>query len=110
MVLFGAIEAILFVWVFGMDKAWEEIHVGAQLQIPKVYKFIIKYITPLFLIFVLGFWFVQQGLPVILMHDVPADNRIFVLGTRLGLLIIFAVLCLLVKLAWRKKRQAGELA
>ncbi len=104
LVLFGTIETILFVWVFGMEKAWEEIHLGAQMRIPGIYKFIIKYITPLFLFFILGFWFIQQGIPVILMRDVPAGNRPFVLGTRLGLLSIFLVLSLLIKIAWRRRR------
>ena len=34
LVLFGTIETILFAWVFGMDKAWTELHVGADITIP----------------------------------------------------------------------------
>lgn len=105
LVLFGTVETILFVWVFGMEKAWEEIHVGAQMEVPKIYKFIIKYITPLFLLFILGFWFVQQGLPVILMQGVPPQNRLFILFTRLGLLFIFFILALLIKIAWSRRRR-----
>jgi SNF family Na+-dependent transporter len=107
LVLFGTVETILFVWVFGMEKAWEEVHLGAQIRIPKIYKFIIKYITPSFLLFILGFWFIQQGLPVILMKDVPAPNRIFVLGTRLGLLSIFLILSILIKVAWSRRKRVG---
>ncbi|MCM8769876.1 MAG: sodium-dependent transporter, partial [Candidatus Omnitrophica bacterium] len=65
LVLFATIETILFAWIFGIDKAWEEIHSGADIKIPKFYKFIIKYITPTFLLFILGFWFYQHGLPTI---------------------------------------------
>ncbi|MFH1339526.1 MAG: sodium-dependent transporter [Candidatus Omnitrophota bacterium] len=109
LVLFGTVETILFVWVFGMEKAWEEIHVGAQMRVPRIYKFIIKYVTPLFLLFILGFWFVQQGLPVILMQDVPRENRTIVLCTRIGLLLFFLVLSLLIKIAWsRRKTVEGE--
>jgi SNF family Na+-dependent transporter len=67
LVLFGTIETVLFVWVFGIEKAWEEIHHGAEMRIPGFYKPIIKYVTPLFLFFILGFWFLQQGLPVYLL-------------------------------------------
>jgi SNF family Na+-dependent transporter len=104
LVLFATIETILFAWVFGMEKAWDEIHQGADMQIPKVYKFIIKYITPLFLFFILGMWFFQEWLPIIFMENVAGADRIFILSTRIGLLFVFLVLAVLVKIAWRKKR------
>jgi hypothetical protein len=91
-----------------MERAWNEIHLGAAMRIPKIYKFIIKYITPLFLLFILSFWFIQQGLPVILMKAVTPGNRIFVLSTRLGLLVIFLILAMSVRMAWRRKRLLEE--
>ncbi|MDV7398223.1 hypothetical protein RZS08_42865, partial [Arthrospira platensis SPKY1] len=94
LVLFGTIESILFAWVFGMDKAWEEIHSGADLNLPRVYKYIIKYITPAFLLAILVFWVVQQGIPTLLMKNVPPENRAIVLSVRLMLVLIFASLCL----------------
>ncbi|MCM8799717.1 MAG: sodium-dependent transporter [Candidatus Omnitrophica bacterium] len=108
LVLFGTIETILFVWVFGMERAWEEIHRGAQLLVPKIYKFIIKYITPLFLFFILGFWFIQQGLPVIMMKGITSTMRFYVIITRVSLLILFFVLIFLVRTAWRRKRIIEE--
>jgi SNF family Na+-dependent transporter len=104
LVVFATIETILFAWVFGMEKAWDEIHKGADMQVPAVYKFIIKYITPLFLFFILGMWFWQEWLPIIFMKNVAVSDKPFVLGTRLGLLAIFFTLAILVKIAWRKRR------
>jgi len=104
LVLFATVEAILFGWVFGIDRAWDEIHHGAMIKIPKFYKYIIKYVTPLFLICILGFWFYQQGLPTIMMKNVEASQRPYILGTRLGLLGLFTVLAIMVKIAWRKRR------
>ena len=104
LVIFATIETVLFVWVFGMDKAWDEIHKGADMVVPKVYKFIIKYITPLFLFIIIGMWFVQEWLPIILMKNVAGADKPFVLGTRLGLLLIFLILAVLVKIAWRQKK------
>jgi len=49
---FALFEAILFAWVFGMKKGWKEITYGADIKVPTIYKFIIKYITPVLLIFV----------------------------------------------------------
>lgn len=103
LVLFGTIEAILFAWVFGMDKAWEEIHIGADLTLPRVYKFIIKYVTPVFLLVILGAWLVQEGLPTLFMKNIPVENRSIVLSVRLMLLMIFATLCLGVWIAWRRR-------
>ena len=50
LVVFSLAEAIIFSWIFGIDKGWEEINRGADIKVPKIFKFIIKYITPLFLI------------------------------------------------------------
>lgn len=108
LVLFGAIETILFAWVFGMDKAWTEIHHGADIEVPKVYKFIIKYITPLFLLAILVFWFFQEGLPTIMLKGVPEADRPFIFGTRIGLVLLFTILAILVKLAWKKRYKNAE--
>lgn len=104
LVLFATIETILFVWVFGMEKAWDEIHKGADMRIPRVYKFIIKYITPLFLFVILGMWLWQEWLPIIFMKNVPPQNKVFVLATRVGLFVIFFTLAALVRLAWRRRK------
>lgn len=103
LVLFAAIEAVLFAWVFGMERAWTEIHRGADMKVPAVYKFIIKYITPLFLFLILGFWLYQEGLPTILMKKASAADRPFILATRLILLFIFIGLAVMVRAAWRRK-------
>jgi SNF family Na+-dependent transporter len=116
LVVFATIETILFAWVFGMENAWDEIHKGADLKIPGIYKFIIKYVTPLFLFFILGMWFFYQPhgasesqfVSFIKMRDVAQDNRPFVLGARIGLVFIFLVLAILVKFAWKRKKIQAE--
>jgi SNF family Na+-dependent transporter len=112
LVVFATVEVVLFAWVFGMEKAWDEIHQGADMRIPKVYKFIIKYITPLFLFFILGMWFFykpegaaeSQFISFISMNSCAPVDRGYILGTRLGLGVVFFLLVVLVKIAWRKKR------
>ncbi|HAH35686.1 MAG TPA: sodium:calcium symporter [Algoriphagus sp.] len=52
LVVFALLETILFVWVFGMDKGWKELTTGADIKIPTVYKFIMKFITPALLLIV----------------------------------------------------------
>ena len=50
LVVFAMLETILFSWVFGMKKGWREITSGADIKVPNIYKYIIKWVTPLMLI------------------------------------------------------------
>jgi SNF family Na+-dependent transporter len=52
LVVFALFEAVLFAWVFGMKKGWQEITSGADIKVPIIYKYIIKYVTPVTLIIV----------------------------------------------------------
>jgi hypothetical protein len=45
-------ETILFAWIFKMKKGWKEMNYAADLKLPKVFYFIIKYITPALLIII----------------------------------------------------------
>jgi SNF family Na+-dependent transporter len=103
LVVFGMVECVLFVWGFGIQKAWDEIHHGAEMRVPRVYKFIIKYITPSFLILILAFWFFQQAVPTFLLKGVPRENVPYILATRVGLFGIFAIIMALVRKAYRRK-------
>ncbi|NLE64385.1 MAG: sodium-dependent transporter [Elusimicrobia bacterium] len=107
LVIFGLIEVILFAWVLGMNNAWDEVHKGADMRIPRIYKFIIKYITPTFLFAILGTWLVQEWIPIILMKNVTDTNRPYALATRIGLIAVFGILALLVRIAWRRKNTEG---
>jgi hypothetical protein len=90
-------------WVFGIDKAWEEMHKGSQMRVPRIFRFIIKYITPACLLTLLGWWLVTEWWDVITMVNVPAENIPYVLGTRLLLLAILIGLAIMVFVAWRKR-------
>ena len=104
LVLFATIETILFTWVFGMDKAWKEMHKGAMMSVPRIYRLIIKYVTPLFLILILGSWLYQEGIPTILMKNVPAANIPYVASARIMLVLMFLAFAAAVRAAWRKRR------
>ena len=102
LVLFATVEIILFAWIFGMDRAWAEIHHGADMKLPIAYKFIIKFVTPVFLLLILGFWLYQDGIETILMKNVSAADRPFILATRAFLVFIFVAIAVMVKVAWRR--------
>ena len=62
LVIFALLETVLFVWIFGMDKGWVEITRGADIRIPIIYKWIMKYVTPVLLFLVLlGALFTPAG-------------------------------------------------
>lgn len=52
LVIFAMLETILFSWIFGMKKGWREITSGADIKVPIIYKYIIKFITPPMLIII----------------------------------------------------------
>lgn len=105
LILFAAVESVLFAWVFGMDKAWTELHLGSDITIPKFYRFVIKWITPAVLLFVLGFWLIQEGIPTILMKNIKPEDRIYVITVRTALILLFSVLCFLVWRVWKKREK-----
>ncbi len=49
LVVFALLEIFVFAYIFGMDKGWDEITRGSDIQVPKIFKFVIKYITPYFI-------------------------------------------------------------
>jgi neurotransmitter:Na+ symporter, NSS family len=108
LVLFATIETILFGWIFGMDKAWTELHVGSDITIPRIYRFIIKFVTPLFLLFILGLWLWQEWLPIITMQKVSPENKPYIQSVRAILIGLFAVLAFLVWRAWKHKPKGGN--
>ncbi|RLD59943.1 MAG: sodium:calcium symporter [Bacteroidetes bacterium] len=52
LVVFALLETVMFSWYFGLKKGWHEITYAADIKVPNIYKFIIKYITPVILIFI----------------------------------------------------------
>ena len=46
-------------------------------------------------------WTYKQAIPVLKMKDVPPENFIWVLGTRLALVCVIVVMIILVYWVWR---------
>jgi len=103
LVVFAVIEVVLFIWVFGADKAWREINVGADIKIPNFFFFIIKYVTPIYLIGLLIVWFFQSGLDVLMMTNVAAEDQIYIWFARFLLVGVLVFMMVLVRIAWQRK-------
>ena len=52
LVIFALAESIIFGWRFGIDKAWAELNSGADIKIPIIFKPILKWVTPTFILIV----------------------------------------------------------
>jgi SNF family Na+-dependent transporter len=98
LVVFALLEIILFAWVFGMDKGWKEITTGADIQVPPVYRFIIKFVTPLF---IGGVFF--ASLPGIWEKITATGLPWQVHGARALLLLMFLTICWFVRVAYQKR-------
>ena len=102
LVVLATVETIVFVWIFKPENAWRALHEGADMRIPRVFKFIITYVTPLYLLIVLVSWGIELGQPILAMEGVPEESSPFVLLSRyviLGFVVIFLVL---IRIAWRR--------
>ena len=99
LVILALFEMILFLWIFGSERAWGEITRGAHIRIPRVFFYLMKYVTPLFLIIILIAWSWQQ-LPGVL---AKGDVNIWVTrGFLAGLLLLHLIV---VKIAWKRRRK-----
>ncbi|OQY79160.1 MAG: hypothetical protein B6D45_01535 [Ignavibacteriales bacterium UTCHB3] len=128
LVVFALVESVIFLWIFGIDKAWIEINKGADIKIPIVFKYVLKYITPTFIIAVFvgsliqptgGEWsaafsslFSGGGWPLdpssvlgSLLHlgETNPDKILVTDLTRLLLLSVFVVIGLFIRYAWKIK-------
>ncbi|HYG65283.1 MAG TPA: sodium-dependent transporter [Thermoanaerobaculia bacterium] len=52
LVVFALAEAFIFAYVFGIDRGWEEITRGADIKVPPIFRYVIKYVTPIFILVV----------------------------------------------------------
>lgn len=106
LVAFATVEIILFSWVFGVKRGWEEMHHGADLKVPRVFKFILKYITPVYMLVVLGLWIYQYAIDEFLMKGENPANRPFLWAAR-GMIVAISILALwMVRIAFKKKKKA----
>lgn len=97
LVVFAMVEIVLFAWVLGMDKAWDEITRGADIKVPIIFKYIIKYVSPVFLIVVF-----VGALPEII-KNATAETSFYGWLGRAMLIVLFLGIAVLVSVAKRKQ-------
>ena len=128
LVVFAMFEMILFAWVFGMGKGWAEITRGADIKVPEVFRFIIKYVTPVILVAVFLGSLVSEGgiIDTLLNKQAHAaldaartvndaakigaleTQLLYVNGSRLLLVAVFAAIAYMVYRAQSLREKAGR--
>ncbi len=104
LVVFALCEVIIFMWFFGADKAFDEITTGAEIKIPYLYKYIMKYVTPAILTIIMLWWLINDAIPTFMLKNVKPENVPFVIGTRIGMFLILLTLFVLIYKAFKFKR------
>jgi SNF family Na+-dependent transporter len=99
----AAIQIIYFSWGFGIERGWKELHAGASIKVPTIFKIVMKYIAPAYLIIVfVGFCLQNLG---------PSLRAAWAsTGSRAGILSILATLIFLlvvVRIGERRWRAQG---
>lgn len=103
--VFALIETILFMWVFGADKAWKEMNQGGDIAIPNVFYYVMKFVTPVVLFVIMIWWFINDAIPILLLNGVDSANVPYIWGARILMIILMVVLFVLIKLAWDKNKR-----
>ncbi|MDX9856698.1 MAG: sodium-dependent transporter [candidate division Zixibacteria bacterium] len=110
LVVFALFEVIVFAWLFGIEEGWNEITRGAEVTVPRMFRLVIKYITPLYLLFIMVNWIVLEAVPTLLMQGVPGEHlpvRWFARGV---MLLLFIIICYMVYRAWKRRANREEVA
>jgi hypothetical protein len=101
LIVFALLETIIFGWIFGMDRGWGEITRNADMRVPRVFYYVVKYITPVFLFAVLMHWIITEVPGKLTMIGVDEANVPYIMAARIMMTGIFFLFLFLV---WRHDR------
>jgi SNF family Na+-dependent transporter len=98
-------EVIIFILILRVDKGIKEAELGADMRLPKMFSFIISYISPAFLIIIIGSWIYQQY------HDYFIDGvemPTIELLSLIAMAVFFILLMILQAAAWPRMKEQYE--
>ncbi len=104
LVLFAAIEAVVFAWFFGIRRGWKEMHEGADFQVPKIFYPIMGFVTPVYIIGLLA-WYSYSELPGKIMGAGNSPHLWLARGIIVGSGLL---LCIGIWYAWRTRPHLFE--
>ena len=105
LVLFATLEIIVFSWIYGIRRGWEDMHKGADLKVSRFFKFVITWVTPIYMLVILGMWIKQDAIKLFRMVGVPAERHPYLWGARALYIGVIIAVNILVWLAWKRKKR-----
>lgn len=99
----ATIEVILFAWVFGVDRGYQELMRGAQMRVPPVWKFVVKYVAPLYLLIVFVL-FCYQNLPDYARTLAQGGVPLLTVGVIAVVLVFLLILIAIAGPRWRAEQ------
>ena len=100
--VFAFIEIWLVRLAFGIDEFWTELHLGADIRIPGIFKFVLGWVSPAF-ITILAVWYaVTAMIPELLMQGIAPEQVYGRWLGRLALLGMLAVILFLIRAAFKR--------
>jgi neurotransmitter:Na+ symporter, NSS family len=106
--VFALIESVLFFWVFGMNRAWAEIELGAQVKVPRIFRYVMLVITPIYLLALFIAWAVQDGPAVVRMDGVSGTDALWRWAARALIVGMAVICCWLIFRVWRPRAVAAQ--
>ena len=102
-------QIIIFGWVWGLDKGLTEAHEGAVIRIPSLFRPVLKWICPGFLLTVFAYWLMKNlfgagGEPSAYITDLAGEKSS--LPAQLSVALILAVAAFFVLLTARSTAYA----
>jgi SNF family Na+-dependent transporter len=107
LVILALVESVIFIWVYGPENAWRELHEGASIRIPRFFKPILTYVTPLFLLVMMIWWTKDEAIPTLLYNGIPESEHGVRTASRLVMLGILIVQLFLIRAAWARRARKG---
>jgi NSS family neurotransmitter:Na+ symporter len=93
---------------YGLDVGWEEMRRSADMKIPGVFYYIIKFLVPVYLVVLFVGWLWQDlrsDSSVILMRGVESQTALYQWISRLTIIGVILGIAVLVGKAWSKKNE-----
>lgn len=104
--ILATVQTILYGWVFGIERGHRELHSGANIRIPYVLQYVLKYVTPVYLFGILfAFCYYNMGDKLAAAGEsAVAKTTLIIIGAILGGLM------LLTRIAGRRWVREGRYA
>lgn len=54
--IFATVQSVVFAWVLGIRRGMAELRRGAEIGLPRILPFVLRYVSPLYLLTIFAFW------------------------------------------------------